>query len=226
MLEIITFTGVDARTDWGELAELAAQYPRAEFAALANPKAGGTDLEFPPRDVLEKLRKRLPRTALHLCGKYAREPASGTVRRPILELCRGFSRVQVNILGDAEYPSANGVQWEGITEFAERVATDSVILQHRGTWAGIPLEHPRLEYLRDPSGGRGLEDIRDWPAPPGGGVRVGYAGGLGPGNIRRALEFAGRHAHAPTWLDMQSGLRTGGRFDPGRVRQVCEAAWG
>ena len=39
MLEIITFTGVDARTDWGELAELAAQYPRAEFAALASPNA-------------------------------------------------------------------------------------------------------------------------------------------------------------------------------------------
>ena len=227
MLELITFTGIDARTDPGELAEIAGGYPRAEFAVLAGTHSGQDDPRFPPLRVATDLRDRMPRTALHLCGSYARDAAGpGRVTGKLLDVCDGFGRIQVNILGAAEIPRTNWVDLDALAEFAEWAPTSSVILQHRGPWDSVPLVHPRLEYLQDTSGGRGLESIRDWPPPPGGTVRVGYAGGLGPGNIRSALEFTDRHQDARTWLDMQAGIRTDNWLDLHAVREVCRHAWG
>ena len=42
MLELVTFTGVDAHTDLTELARIANEYPRAEFGVLVGSQTAGT----------------------------------------------------------------------------------------------------------------------------------------------------------------------------------------
>ena len=104
--------------------------------------------------------------------------------------------------------------------------TRSVILQHRGTWSEIPTDHPRIEYLFDLSEGRGEEGFEHWPDPPED-RRVGYAGGLGPHNVTKALEFAKGHPKAKIWFDMERNVRDQDyHLDLDMVREVCRLALG
>ena len=106
MLELVTFTGVDAHTDLKELARIANEYPRAEFAVLAGSQTGGDNPIFPPMDTVRALRNLDGvNTDLHLCGKYARMAAGETHAPHSLNLlCNGFGRVHVNLHGEAKNP--------------------------------------------------------------------------------------------------------------------------
>ena len=81
MLEILTFTGVDARTSFEELARIARRYPRVEFGILVG---SSTDTRehgiFPSLRTVRAskhfARERAIQTALHLCGRYSREVLS------------------------------------------------------------------------------------------------------------------------------------------------------
>ena len=228
MLELVTFTGVDAHTDLTELARIANEYPRAEFGVLVGSQTGGDNPIFPPIDIVCALRNLGGvNTALHLCGKDARIVAGETHTPHSLNLlCQGFGRVQVNLHGDGENSERVQVHDLEIRHFAQKVDTGSVILQHRGPWSEIPVDHPRIEYLFDLSEGRGEEGFEHWPDPPGD-RRVGYAGGLGPHNITRALEFAKRHPKAKIWFDMERNVRDQDyRLDLDMVREVCRLALG
>ena len=55
---------------------------------------------------------------------------------------------------------------------------------------------------------------------------MGYAGGIAPDNIGRALEFVQPRipAHRDCWLDLEGGARNDqGRFDLDRVETMCRA---
>lgn len=227
MLEIITFTGVGQDTGLGRLAEIAGRYPGAEFAVLAGSRTGQDDPLYPPLETIWEVQHVLPRTAVHLCGKYAREAAGEAPESGMLgSICRGFGRVQVNLPAAPRHSREERNRLYSLLRLADRVDAETVVLQHRGPWREVPTDDVRIEYLHDLSGGEGVDSIDRWPDPPRH-RRAGYAGGLGPGNIVRALDFAGRHPTAHLWLDMQSGIRTPrNRLDPGLVELVCRAAFG
>ena len=192
MLELVTFTGVDAHTDLEELARIAGEYPQAEFAVLFGSQTGGDNPIFPPMDTVRALRNLDGvNTALHLCGRHAREAAGEEPMGQSLKLlAQGFGRTQVNLHGDVQDPRRVEIAVPAIKRFAEQTGTGSVILQHRGHWNEIPVDHPRIEYLFDLSEGRGEEGFEHWPDPPGD-RRAGYAGGLGPHNIRNSAGVRG-----------------------------------
>ena len=226
MLEIITFTGVDAHTDLEEIREIAREYPRAEFAVLFGSQTGEDNPIFPPVETVRALRQTQGvNTALHLCGYHAREAAGEEPMGQSLKLlAQGFGRIQVNLHGDELDPRRVEIAGPAIKRFAEQASTGSVILQHRGPWSETPVDHPRIEYLFDLSEGRGEEGFEHWPDPPGD-RRTGYAGGLGPHNIRMALEFAERHPEARIWFDMERNIRDQNyRLDLDKVREVCRIA--
>ena len=230
MLEIVTLTGVDEQTNLKALMELAEEYPRAEFATLAGSRTGAGDLEYPGKPTIQflgEMGEAGVRTALHLCGRLAR--AVATEKRipvEILELCRGFARVQVNLEEEWFVRAKSKMTSQGVTRFAEIVPAERVILQHRGAWSSVPVEHPKVEYLFDPSGGQGVDSLDMWPPPPRGRA-VGYAGGIGPDNIEEALAFTRRYPDERLWLDMQRKLRDeSNRFDMRKARIVCQAAFG
>ena len=204
---------------------------RPECLSGQNPSACLRKGKHPPgwpMDIVRALRNLGGvNTALHLCGKYARMAAGETHAPHSLNLlCNGFGRVQVNLHGEATNPERVQVRAARVRHGAQKVETGSVILQHRGPWSEIPMDHPRIEYLFDLSEGRGKEGFEHWPDPPEG-KRVGYAGGLGPHNITTALEFAKGHPKARIWFDMERNVRDQDyRLDLDRVREVCRLALG
>ena len=241
MIEIVTFTGVDTRTDFKELLAISRDYPHAEFGILVGSHTSEADHGiFPPWNVVTSFRELDVRTALHICGKWARTAAGvvetqspimmnrsprPTMQAIIQETSCGFNRVQVNLHGDEIDPSRIDVLEAHIRDFADRIDASHVILQHRGQWTDIPTRHSKIEYLFDLSEGRGIESFSNWPAPPENGMRVGYAGGLGPNNIEQAIEFANKWPESPIWLDMEGRIRSNGYFDLSKVRGVCEQVW-
>ena len=227
MLEIITFTGIDERTDLNEVAEISAQYPETEFAVLVGSQTGGDNPIFPLWETVRRFGTLSPgvRTAIHLCGHLARKAAGEeNLSRSLQLICEKFGRIQVNLHGDEWDPNRVQITNPNIKRFAEQTGAGSIILQHRGLWETVPIKHPRIEYLFDRSEGRGKESFEQWPPPPEG-KRAGYAGGLGPHNIQRALKFLDRYPEARTWLDMERNVRTQDYWlDLRKVREVCQLA--
>ena len=231
MLEIITFTGVDRRTSMHQLAALAYRHYRAEFGVLVGSNTGHPEMPiFPPIHTVNKLKEAGQasgfRTALHLCGIYSRQVMDPQgPQNSLYELCEGFDRVQINLHADTFGSGDIDVNVRAITRFADAVQCERVIIQHRGPgWSNIPVSHEKIEYLFDLSEGRGMESFENWPEPNEDLARMGYAGGLGPHNIEKALAFAERHYDIPLWFDMEGNIRSDGWFDLSAVRKVCDLA--
>ena len=231
MLEIVTFTGIDERTDLERVCDLAERYPIAEFGVLVGSHTGGI---FPEMDVVLAFRdlvaKGVP-MALHLCGIYSRCAMEPDLPIPSVQrmgdlacaLSDGFSRVQINLNATAFSARNMAAHAAGIMQFADSVTSDKVILQHRGNWGGVPVIHDNVEYLFDRSGGAGIEAMNDWPPPIShSSCRFGYAGGIGPHNIRKALDFVNLHSDSRTWIDMENRVRKGGWLDLDAVESVLE----
>ena len=256
MLTTVTFTGVDERTDVARLLSMAEACPILEFGILVGSQSGGSPL-FPPLYRLPVFRelnqKGYGRWAIHLCGQYARAAAGDpdfSVRDfdGVLDMCAGFSRVQINLHGDFLRANRIVALEDYMMHFIEQVECEKVILQHRGILEGVPLDelqvativnpdwknvpftHPKLEYLFDRSEGSGLEGFHLWPnvpEPDSGISRVGYAGGLHAGNMRQALDFlyTEENWQFPTWLDMEGRIRTNGWMDIEKVAEVVRELW-
>ena len=223
MIDLVTFTGVDSATSMDGLSELSRRYPRVEFGVLVGSQVGGI---FPPPDVVEGLKASGNnegfRTALHLCGRYARMAVNPDAADPALwDLCAGFGRVQVNLHGDWFDPRRVQLTREGIEAFVDQVDAERVILQHRTGWETIPSRHEKIEYLFDVSEGGGVVSFAEWPEPDPNFSRMGYSGGLGPDNISRAIAFAEAYPEAAMWFDMESRIRANGLLDLGTVESVC-----
>lgn len=241
-LNLITFTGVDDATDLTHLAAIARSYTtiRPEFGVLIgsstfNPAYDEYRGIFPSVQRATDLRD-LGRilgfdTALHICGDPVRnlltegEAQNGQMSNQVYGLSYGFTRVQLNLHGD---------EWneQRIEATAQRLRTilpylggQHVILQHRAEWEAVPDLPARVEFLFDRSEGRGILDLLGWPRPPAPEFlpRVGYAGGLDNTNIAWAVRFA-RSAPGAVWLDMESRIRTNGKFDLDKVERVYRAA--
>ena len=221
-VELVTFTGIDATTNPADIERLHRRYPATEFGVLIGGR--NTNRHQSPATA-ERWRDFSQETgvpfALHLCSACSRyvntaEPAEAAAA--VVELCGGFGRVQVN---DTRY------DYDRVAAFADAAAVGSVILQHRGPfWTAMPLDHPKVEYLFDQSGGRGRVGFDEWPAPADSGTRVGYAGGITPDNITTAVAAVAAFAPARVWLDMETGVRTDDRFDLDKVEAVCLAVFG
>lgn len=208
-LSHVTFTGWDRHTDLTELSGFLSQYPprSIEVAVLFSQNRMGDD-RYPEvlqaEMILRAAQVAHQRTAVHVCGPLARatlklrRPPAGDTSR-IIALAQ---RVQINI-GEDVWP-ANGAKYSAVVDLAEALGKP-IIVQARDPDAW-PLANPGVEFLFDRSAGRG-EVIDEFPLPPPGRY-VGYAGGLGPGNV---AEFMWRlftpGADEHYWLDMETGIR-------------------
>ena len=213
----VTFTGLDATTPVTAVDEILDKYPWVEFAILVGTQSGRVGYKrFPSLGIIQNWKLTSwceHRLAIHLCGTYSR--CANTVKDPrhTLELVDGFSRVQIN---GHHYDSSY------VIPFAEQANVGRVILQHRRDFNNVPIIHPKIEYLYDKSGGRGIANIRQWPKPiPG--KRCGYAGGINIHNISHVLAFVGEHPNSEIWIDMESGIRTWDNWlDIEMVSQICD----
>ena len=220
-MEIVTFTGVDERTDFEALRTLAVQFPFCEFGVLLGTRTG-TEPRYPDTEIVrawcDYASKHAIAAALHLCGKHARRIAVYEDWPETDALAKRFTRVQVNLK-----PATRNTHGTAAAAFAKYLQRP-VILQHDGRWDQRQhVNHNQVEYLFDRSAGRGKFAPEQWPHPPHDDNRVGYAGGISPETIGTTLQTCRGFASGRIWLDMESGVRRNDWLDIDKVRTVCEA---
>lgn len=223
----VSFAGVDCRTNIDRLVKIHENAPSKDFVEygllLSKHWYENGNRYFDPEklDVFEDAGLNL---CGHLCGGIAREAVVGNWE-PFKELVGEhiylFKRLQLNI---SEYKNNPGQ-----LEIVPPDPVKEVIIQQKAAYDcklfyEWHLRHPgntSLSVLMDGSGGMGIDkDI----IPLYGVRKVGYAGGINPGNVAsktsillwddRVLDF---------WIDMESGVRTDDWFDLGKVEAVIEA---
>lgn len=212
MPSTITLTGVDERTSMVDLVELCHEFNSVEIGILysASPeKRTRYPSWFWIRTIVPLLGLRC---AVHICGSGARAHLAGG---SLSLLCQTAGRIQIN-----------GVVKNQELGCIARASRAPLITQHTDRNAGLlRLPVKRHQILLDDSGGRG-ELRRDWRRPVTS-KPVGFAGGLGPDNLREQLANISEHAQDGDWVDMETGLRTCDWFDIDKAREcaaIFEAA--
>jgi len=207
MPKFVTFTGLDARTDFIRARQIADRWP-VEFAVLYSRSRQGREPRY-PADSSPILWSGL-RLSAHMCGEWSRQILSGvrSVNGGAGDLGY-FTRIQVNTAHpDAGTIRAYAKGWglRGIAQTRDAFPSDT-----------------QIDWLFDKSGGQGVTPDT-WPAHPGNGRLVGYAGGIGPENVLEVVRAI--NTAEPYWLDMESGVRTDDWLDLDKCQAVCEAVFG
>lgn len=223
---ILTLSGVDRHTNLEELIAILREYPWVEVGLLVSDTStasrywnfaevgrvvdelwGGL-LEGCPDEKVTYAAG--PQIAIHVCGGAARQNLLGG--GGAADLCRRLDRIQVNGAVDDDTIEQLLNMWPGT-----KIITQVKITDH-DLQLPVVRSHVRRSYLVDASGGRGILPTR-WRAPkldvdPRQAIftsNVGFAGGLGPMNLREQLPLIMEQAYHGWWIDMETSLRT----DPG-----------
>jgi hypothetical protein len=227
ILDRVTITGADDRTDPAELARLSERYPFVEWGILISDAKGGE-----PRHPSLEWRQRLAeiaavsarglRLAAHLEGSLARKAMlegsdeffTGTYHAEI------FGRVQLN--------GFSSVAKTARCPVVKRHTTHAFIFQVQSEDAyAAAVRHgtaraSNVGVLFDKSGGKGETPAR-WPEPKVD-LYTGFAGGIAPGKVDAVCEAIRGYRFAPFWIDMEANVRTGDVLDLAKVERVLEEA--
>lgn len=210
----VTFTGVDDASLCKGMGELSAHYP-IEWGVLVDRDQSGQPL-FPTAQHIDLFRRIGVRLCAHICGDTAQAIASGA--NPSLNLA-GFSRIQVNHGRDG----ASEAIIDAVHRFANRHAVRGV-LQSRGD--RFPVDASQVDWLYDVSFGEGVRPT-SFPPVDTNHPFCGISGGIGPDNVEKTLNsLIDVSRDTDFWIDMESGVRTGGEFDLDKCRAVCEIVYG
>lgn len=216
----ITITGADDKSSLTSIRKLTEEFPFVEWGILVSESRFGTARYPSIPNVLALSDAASGKVAAHLCGKVASRVLSGD-GPPLL----GRFRIQLNgfsAFAEESVPPELE-QWLGTvySEVILQVATDRAL----DAASALHDRHENVQVLWDRSGGEGKFDVTGWKLPRRPGIRQGFAGGLGPDTIELACAMVKASAHPnETWLDMESGVRTGDELDFGKVRRVLETA--
>ena len=240
----VTITGADEGVDPYQLFHLGRFYPFVEWGVLFSEKRRGT-ARYPGARWLYELetlahREEGMRLSMHLCGHESRIAMASASTDAFFWPGQVWRRVQLNgyELGAATPQWRNSMLGRGWPHFRW-------ILQLRDP-AGIEIARrdaveTHADGLFDPSGGTGAKSA-GWPVVPEdkpfvvnhgdrdpelfGCVRWGFAGGLGPDNLKDSvLAILDKNPMLTDfWVDMESGVRTEDKFDLDKVRAVLEVA--
>lgn len=225
ILDRVTLTGADDTTDPQDLAAIASERPWVEFAILLSLTQQGND-RYPSQSWRKKFaQSSLPRVqrAIHLCGRIVLQFFDGTIASEHIAEIEAVRRVQLNFSA-VQLPQGDLSKLQDcLMTWCERIPDLEFIIQYNHDNAELPGRlnreglQSRLSFLADASGGRGIAPLK-WPAPIGR-FRTDYAGGIGPGRIEEVLRALSQ-VTPRAGIDMESSLRTAGRFDLAKVRAV------
>lgn len=199
----ITVTGLDEKTDLAALKKL--RGPRVEFGILYTAMPKGRH-RYPRRGwIAEAVRELDGQCAIHVCGRAARNALK---RSELSDILLHVKRVQINGLMNVQE----------VMECARQV--DTVITQHCPNNEALVRDVIGIKHsvLVDASGGRGISPGQ-WnrPQTP---KAVGFAGGLGPHNLRHELKRISAVAKYDWWIDMEERIRVDDWFS---VQLAAEA---
>jgi hypothetical protein len=212
-IALATMSGPDNNTDIQSLIDISKKFFFVEWGILFSEKRFGTarypDLDW--QNSFVELTKNNINYTVHLCGKSIRNVIVENVGIELVNKAKG---IQLNLNKDSLNYSTE------IIDFIKNNNKDNII-QMNGINDQI-LNQSKIAYpLFDMSGGNGtLPPV--WPKPIDG-LLCGYAGGLGPDNLKEQLGVIGAVVgDAWIWVDMESNIRTGDIFDLDKVVQCLE----
>lgn len=192
MTPSITVTGADEQTDLAELGKL-----DCEVGILYSATPEGRN-RYPRLSWIEEALEFLPNASLHVCGKTARDQVVNA-RPEITRAVNAAKRIQVN-------GTLTTTQVYVLLARYEK----PIITQHNALNDHLCFirNNERHELLVDASGGRGISPEK-WELPDTNKV-VGFAGGLGPMNLKSELARIIELPQVRTrgfWVDMEGKLR-------------------
>lgn len=244
MLSHVTFAGWDRHTDLTELQAWLedCRQQTIEIAVLYSMSRSPCDEDRYPdpikaMDILRAAKASGQRTAVHFCGRVARDllgggptpaPTSYTEQATQSAIIRLADRIQVNV--DESFWPAGSEKYRRALDLA-RAFGRPIIVQTRDVMGWPSTEHfgpgsdRMVQYLFDRSAGQGKSLL----ATPGDGEPqayptplprriVGYAGGLGPDNVGEFLSriYVPRGLDERYWIDMETKIRE--RFSSAKPR--------
>ena len=244
-LRALGFCGADDSVHPHHLVVLANAFPLVEFGVLFRPDSEGQP-RYATRAWVERLAaaaaNKTLKLAAHLCASRVQDVLKGETAF-VSQLVRdwGFGRVQINAT------TVNGVDTSRLRESVpnlcrviEAFPEAEFILQKNDEteplWQGL-LDYYKqhaskglpanVSMLVDESKGTGVV-AKSWPRASDAPCPIGYAGGIGPGNIQNVLEKVVDAAQGELfWIDMESSLRSAKNgedvFDLDKCYVVMEA---
>jgi hypothetical protein len=202
----VTFTGVDQWTILDELLEI--WKPNVEYGILLSLSNKQPRNRYPSFHYVHEAITRLEgKCALHVCGDKARQHLmNGT----LLSYVKFANRIQVN----------GNVTIEEVEKICDMYKDKEIITQHTKSNEALQLQPLATNHslLVDGSGGKGIVP-KEWKRPETT-KKVGYAGGLGPDNLKEELPKIVSLSQPGTWIDMETSLRVSDKFNTKRIEEV------
>ena len=227
-LRYVTITGADDNVKYDQLWSLHKEFPFVEWAILFSQSKSGVD-RYPSWDWVVGLLNFMQdgyalNLSAHLCGKWVSDVLDGNFTFFNMEQIGCFRRVQLNLGADRLKGALKN------TAFLNAIRNVKKPVLLGGNYRGIKLDPDFfMDYglfpLFDASGGHGVL-AQEWPVTfPIESLMCGYAGGLGPENLKEQLDkICQVAAGSDVWVDMESKVRTGEKLDFNKVRRVLEIA--
>jgi hypothetical protein len=222
-LKYVTLTGADDAVNGEEMLAISEQYPFVEWGILFSKSKIGQS-RYPSRDWVEQFAAvPIINFSAHLCGKWVEESLGGEIAFLEESYSKLFRRIQFNM--GRERLSSSFLNSKFVSAVRDSHDKNYMSFIFGGGYNVSPPAKTFIENgicpLFDASGGRGIK-AKEWPKPIEG-VFCGYAGGLGPDNLKEELKrieevVEGREV----WIDMESGIRTEDRLDLDKCRKVLE----
>lgn len=235
-LQTVTITGADDSADPEALVALSREFPFVEWAILVSAKRAGHG-RFPSGLWLRRFARvahqhRL-KCSLHLCGQFVRDLLIGVTSflsdDSVATMFLVCQRIQINTHGEPAAWDAPSMAKIFLSWLDRQVIQQVDGLHGLRIMEDVLADFANVVPLFDLSHGAGVLPGK-WPRPEFHSNDVdfmlhGYAGGLGPENLAEQIPLIGAASEgAPFWIDMETKVRTDGRFDLAKVRRCLEIA--
>ena len=222
MIERVTFTGADNSVHPVELAQISEAYPWVEWGILfpSGTQGYGRFPNFNWVSELEKIKKTLPtmNLSMHLCEPMVYQLV--TEGLPLEKIMKEhsipniFSRAQINTHG-----MTYRINDAFIEEMGRHPEIEFILQVDEGNHFMYDLELENVAVFQDFSSGAGIFE-NSWL--DFGDRKYGYSGGLNINTLPLAIEVWDKRDKTINWIDMETGIRTKGKFDLAKVREVIE----
>lgn len=228
----VTISGADDRTPIREMRAIAEEFPFVEWGILLSASRMGRDTRYPSRSWIDRLAaeshamEKPMQLSAHLCGSRARSLMDGDIS-PLSGLADHFRRVQINGFDAAVAHGFMEATRDPLPDFEFILQAQSERALHACTWVASMVTRNTCSVLFDPSGGRNIDLLgAGLPRRAEAWLPLGFAGGISPENVVSVVSRLEGHGfltgnRAPTWIDMESGVRSGDdALDLGKVVDV------
>jgi hypothetical protein len=219
-IDKVTITGADDRTNYNDLLNLQEDFPFVEWGILFSESKEGKN-RYPSTEHRNKQFIGGLNLSAHFCGWWARQVLEECNYRLIDDLPPQYKRIQLNY----NFNTSTKFNLKKLREYMDGVG-DRIILQYNRSnkpaldiWLREHSVSSKFHFLYDASGGRGTEIDRI--EQPIGGHYTGYAGGLSIDNLDKiCCDIRRVKSDTKVWVDLESGARTGDKFDLELVRRL------